>query len=51
MKILGIVSSPADLEGFSLLMVLQTSASEIRARDKNSEKTVKEGEYPQGNDY
>jgi hypothetical protein len=33
----GISSCPTDLEGFSLLMVLQTSASEIGARDKNSE--------------
>jgi hypothetical protein len=33
----GISSSPTDLEGFSLLMALQTLASEIRARDKNSE--------------
>jgi hypothetical protein len=32
-----ISSSPTDLEGFSLLMALRTSASEIGARDKNSE--------------
>jgi hypothetical protein len=28
---------PADLEGFRLLMALQTSESEINLRDKNSE--------------
>jgi hypothetical protein len=33
----GISSSPTDLEGFSLLMALQTSASEMGARDKISE--------------
>jgi hypothetical protein len=33
----GISSSPTDLEGFILLMALQTSASEIGARDKSSE--------------
>jgi hypothetical protein len=33
----GISSSPTDLEGFSLLMALQTSASEMGARDTNSE--------------
>jgi hypothetical protein len=33
----GISSSPTDLDGFSLLMALQTSASEIGVRDKNSE--------------
>jgi hypothetical protein len=33
----GISSSPTDLEGFSLLMALQKSASEMGARDKNSE--------------
>jgi hypothetical protein len=33
----GISSSPTDLEGFSLLIALQTSKSEIGARDKNSE--------------
>jgi hypothetical protein len=33
----GISSSPTDLEGFSLLMDLQTSALEIGGRDKNSE--------------
>jgi hypothetical protein len=31
------ISIPTDLEGFSLLMALQTSTSEIEARDKNSE--------------
>jgi hypothetical protein len=30
------LSNPTDLEGFSLLMALQISASEIGARDKNS---------------
>jgi hypothetical protein len=30
----GISSSPTDLEGFSLLMALQTSASEMGPRDK-----------------
>jgi hypothetical protein len=33
----GISSSPTDLEGFSLLMALQTSASKMGARDKISE--------------
>jgi hypothetical protein len=33
----GMSSSPMDLEGFGLLMALQTYASEIGARDKNSE--------------
>jgi hypothetical protein len=33
----GISSSPTDLEGFSLLMALQTSASEMGAKNKNSE--------------
>jgi hypothetical protein len=33
----GISSSPKNLEVFSLLMALQTSASEIGARVKNSE--------------
>jgi hypothetical protein len=33
----GISSSPTDLEGLSLLTALQTSASEMEARDKNSE--------------
>jgi hypothetical protein len=33
----GISSSLTDLEGFSLLMALQTSASEMGARDTNSE--------------
>jgi hypothetical protein len=32
----GISSSPTDLKGFSLLMALQTSASEIGARDTDS---------------
>jgi hypothetical protein len=32
-----ISSSPTHLEGFGLLMALQTSASETEARDKNSE--------------
>jgi hypothetical protein len=33
----GTSSSPTDLEGFSLLMALQTSASDRGARDKISE--------------
>jgi hypothetical protein len=32
----GISSGPTDLEGFRLLMALQTSSSEMGARDKNS---------------
>jgi hypothetical protein len=31
------ISSATDVEGFRLLMGLQTSASDIGARDKNSE--------------
>jgi hypothetical protein len=46
----GISSSPIDLEGFCLLMTLQTSASEIVARDK-IQKIAKEGVYRQGNGY
>jgi hypothetical protein len=38
-----ISSSPTDLEGFSLSMALQTSASETGVRDKNSEKYKKQG--------
>jgi hypothetical protein len=47
----GISSSPTELEDFSLLMALQTSASEIGARDKNSEDCAR-GEKriaPEGN--
>jgi hypothetical protein len=33
----GVSSSLTDLKGFSLLMALQTSKSEIGARDKNPE--------------
>jgi hypothetical protein len=33
----GILSSPSDLGGLSLLMALQTCALEIGTRDKNSE--------------
>jgi hypothetical protein len=36
----GISSSPTDLEGFSLLMALLTSASEMGARDKISEDII-----------
>jgi hypothetical protein len=39
----GISSSPTDLEDFSLLMALQTSASETRARDRNSEHCERRG--------
>jgi hypothetical protein len=39
----GIWSSPTDLEGLSLLMALQTSVSEIREMDKNSEGCEREG--------
>jgi hypothetical protein len=35
--------SPRDLEGFSILMYLQTYASEIGTRDKNSEYCEKGG--------
>jgi hypothetical protein len=40
----GISSSPTDLESFSLLMSLQISASEIGARDKNSDNCKRGGE-------
>jgi hypothetical protein len=33
----GISPSPTDLEGFGLLMALQTSATEMGATDKSSE--------------
>jgi hypothetical protein len=33
----GLPTSPRDLEGFSLLLALQTAGSETGARDKNSE--------------
>jgi hypothetical protein len=39
----GISPSPTDFEGFSLLMALQTSTSEIGARDKNSEHCERQG--------
>jgi hypothetical protein len=39
----GISSSPTDLEGFNLLMALQTSASELGARDQNSEDCERAG--------
>jgi hypothetical protein len=39
----GISSSPANFEGFSLLMALQTSASETGARDRNSEHSERWG--------
>jgi hypothetical protein len=39
----GISSSPTDVDGFSLLMALQTSSLEIRARDKNPEDCGREG--------
>jgi hypothetical protein len=41
----GISSSPRDLGCFGLLMILQTSASEIGAKDKDSE------ECPYSNGY
>jgi hypothetical protein len=44
------LSSPTDLEGFSLLMDLQTSASELGTRDKNSEDCEKV-ECRKGNGY
>jgi hypothetical protein len=37
MTTLGILSSPTGLDGFSLLMALQSFASKIGTRDKNSE--------------
>jgi hypothetical protein len=39
----GISSSPTDFEGFSLLMSLQTSASETGATDRNSEHCERRG--------
>jgi hypothetical protein len=45
MKNLETWSSPTDLEGFSLLMVLQTSASEIGTEDKNSEDSERGGMF------
>jgi hypothetical protein len=41
-----ISSNPTDMEGCNLLMALQTSASEIGARDKNSEVYAIGGEGP-----
>jgi hypothetical protein len=41
----GISSSPTDLEGFSLLMALQTSKSEI-GQEIRIQKIAKEGEGP-----
>jgi hypothetical protein len=38
-----ISSSPTDFEGYSLLMALQTSASETGARDRNSEHCERRG--------
>jgi hypothetical protein len=43
MKKPGISSSPTDFEGFSLLMALQTSASETGASDRNSENCESHG--------
>jgi hypothetical protein len=39
----GTSSSLTDIEGFSLLMALQTSASETEARDRNAEQCEKQG--------
>jgi hypothetical protein len=39
----GISSSPTNLEGFSLLLALQTSASETGATDRNSEHCERRG--------
>jgi hypothetical protein len=39
----GISSSPTDVDGFSLFMALQTSSSEIRASDRNSDDCGREG--------
>jgi hypothetical protein len=39
----GISSSPTDIAGFSLLMALQTSASETGKRDRNSEECDRRG--------
>jgi hypothetical protein len=44
------ISSPTDLEGFSLLMALQTSASEMGQGIK-IQKTEKDGESPENNGY
>jgi hypothetical protein len=38
-----ISSSTTDFQGFILLMALQTSASETRAKDKNSEECERRG--------
>jgi hypothetical protein len=46
----GLSSSPRDIEGFVLLMALQTSASEMRERDK-IQKIARDGESPQSSGY
>jgi hypothetical protein len=46
----GISSSPTDLEDFSLVMALEASTSETKARNK-IERHGMMGECPQGNCY